>query len=139
MHDDVKAWLAHWERAIKDRDFDSGRALFHVDASGFGTVTERTHTLDELERDQWRKVWPRTRGFAFDMSDLHAHTSADSTMALVHAPWTSTGVDQSGQTRARAGRCTVVLTRAAPDHPWLCIHTHFSMWPASGDAPLLQS
>ncbi len=137
MRDSVKDWLIAWERAICARDFRAGRALFDEGASGFGTVTERTHSLDDLVNRQWSVVWPRTDGFAFDLRELEIRVSPDGLMALAHAPWTSRGMDAHGAPRPRTGRCTVVLTRAADTAPWRCVHTHFSMWPQAADAALI--
>lgn len=139
MDADVRQWLSEWERAIRDRDFEAGKALFDVAASGFGTVTERTHSLGELVERQWREVWPRTRGFAFDPRDLEISVSRDGTMALAHSRWTSEGLPAEGEARARSGRCTIVLARPGADRPWRCIHTHFSMWPQSRDEKLIES
>ncbi|MBY0564060.1 MAG: nuclear transport factor 2 family protein [Hyphomonadaceae bacterium] len=132
----VREWLQAWERAIRTRDFDAGRALFDEAASGFGTVTERTHNLEDLVKRQWMVVWPRTSDFSFDPTDIDIRISKCGGMAIAHARWMSRGVDAGGE-RPRAGRCTVALLRDAVDSPWRCIHTHFSMWPASGDVQLL--
>jgi len=137
MIDSVKQWLFAWERAIGARDFDAGRALFEHGASGFGTVTERTGTLQDLVERQWRVVWPRTHGFAFDRDAIDIRLSSDGGMAVAYARWTSAGTEANGSPRARAGRCTVVLMRASAEAPWLCVHTHFSMWPQSGDPVLV--
>jgi ketosteroid isomerase-like protein len=139
MQRSVKDWLSRWERAIQEQDFESGAELFHEQASGFGTVTERTTSRADLIERQWRMVWPRTRGFSFDPDSVVIQVSPDAAMALAHASWTSAGVDEKGAPRARSGRCTVVLTRTAADAPWRCVHTHFSMWPQCADALLLRS
>jgi ketosteroid isomerase-like protein len=136
MDEGVKRWLSDWERAIRERDFDAGRALFDEAASGFGTVTERTWSREELVDRQWRPVWSRTTGFAFDSGDLEVRISQDGTMATAHGRWSSKGVDTEGTARERLGRCTIVLARPGGDAPWRCIHTHFSMWPEGGDEPL---
>jgi hypothetical protein len=73
----VRQWLSEWERAIRDRDFDAGQALFQARASGFGTVSERTRSRDDLFERQWRAVWPRTTDFTFDRRDLGISVSAD--------------------------------------------------------------
>lgn len=133
----VEKWLSDWERAIRERDFKAGGALFCENASGFGTVTERTRTRAELIDQQWRKVWPRTQGFAFDQSDLSITMSPDSLMAVAHARWTSDGADENGNPRKRAGRCTVALVRDGSEGQWRCLHTHFSMWPHAADQALM--
>lgn len=138
MNCEIRQWISAWERAIRDKDFAAGELLFSDTASGFGTVTDRTRSRDELVQQQWRRVWPRTRNFAFDGEDLEIRLSADETMALAHARWTSEGDDDGAAPRARAGRCTLVLARDRRGEPWRCIHTHFSMWPQGGDTPLLE-
>jgi ketosteroid isomerase-like protein len=139
MTQSVRDWLLQWERAIQERDFEAGAALFSEDASGFGTVTEKTSTRADLVERQWRVVWPRTRGFSFDSKNVAVHAAEDGTMALAHASWTSLGFDDNGTPRKRTGRCTIVLTRPHEEADWRCVHTHFSMWPQAADIALLKS
>ena len=115
-------------------DFEAGEAMFHEDAFGFGTVTDATRSRTELLERQWRVVWPRTRDFSFLWEQVHVRTSREGLMAMTFAPWRSFGVPGM---RQRRGRCTIGLARDDVRAPWLCVHTHFSMWPQSGDASLL--
>jgi ketosteroid isomerase-like protein len=130
----VLAWLRRWEQLIRAQDFEAGEAMFRADAVGFGTVTDTTRSRAELLERQWRVVWPRTRDFSFVWEDVHVHVSREGSMAMTFAPWRSVGVLG---TRQRGGRCTIGLVRDDACAPWLCVHTHFSMWPQSGDASLL--
>ena len=128
------AWLRQWEQLIRARDFEAAEAMFRADAFGFGTVTDTTRSRAELVERQWRVVWPRTRDFSFVWEDVHVQVSREGSMAMIFAPWRSVGAPVL---RERRGRCTIGLVRDDPRARWLCIHTHFSMWPQSADAPLL--
>lgn len=86
--------------------------------------------LDDVERRQWRVVWPRTRGFRFRSEEGSIVVSADRRLAVVMTPWASIGLaGEGGATFERSGRATILLQRDATDAPWLGIHTHFSLMP----------
>lgn len=131
-------WLDAWATAIKSNDLDKGRSLFAADASGFGTITFMTNSLDDLVERQWAGVWPKTSGFDFDKAHLAVHFSPDKLQAAIQAPWTSVGKDEAGDDRSREGRSTIILTRTSTDADWKCVHTHFSMWPGGADFQLLK-
>src|SRR6185295_9491994 len=59
-------WLSTFEAACRGQDFAAGRRLFAPDAVAFGTYATAVHGLDNIEREQWRQIWPRIRGFRFD-------------------------------------------------------------------------
>ena len=99
---------------------------------GFGTATARVEGLDDLIERQWRRVWPETDGFRFDLSAFQYQVSRDGCLAAIMAPWSSTGYDRDGSTFVRPGRATVVLTRASAGDPRKAVHTHLSLNPAAG-------
>ena len=45
---------------------------------------------------QWDNVWPRTDDFRFTIAEVHVLVSDDISLAVVIAPWTSTGFDPDG-------------------------------------------
>ena len=51
--------------------------------------------------------------------------SPDGMMAIVIAPWTSTGYHPDGSPFARPGRATLVFSGNADG--WLCTHSHMSL------------
>jgi ketosteroid isomerase-like protein len=131
-HEDIRAWLARFSRAVRERDFEAGKRLFSQTVLGFGTVAERAETLDELLARQWSHVWPRTRGFDFDADSVRIF--ADGDVACVAAQWVSWRDLVAGDDRARHGRVTLVLHREGGE--WKAVHTHFSMRPdGSGEIP----
>jgi ketosteroid isomerase-like protein len=63
---DAVAWLRRFEAACRGRDFAEGRRLFAPDAVAFGTYATAVHGLDNIEREQWRQIWPRINDFRFE-------------------------------------------------------------------------
>jgi ketosteroid isomerase-like protein len=51
--------------------------------------------------------------------------SEDATMAVVIAPWTSTGFHADGKPFDRPGRATMVFHRGP--HGWIGVHSHLSL------------
>jgi ketosteroid isomerase-like protein len=64
--DQVVQWLRDFEAACRGRTFASGRALFAEDAVALGTWATAVTGLANIEREQWRNVWPRIREFRFE-------------------------------------------------------------------------
>ncbi|MFI5426709.1 YybH family protein [Aeromicrobium sp. UC242_57] len=123
----TREWLASFAAAVRARDFAAGRELCAPEVEGFGTVTGRYVGLVDLEADQWRSVWPRTRDFAFDLERATVWTVGDQSTAIVE--WSSQGIDPDGSTHPRSGRATVVVQHDADRT--VAVHTHFSMTPGS--------
>ena len=119
----VLAWLAEMERCVRNQAFDQGRAIFAPDVVAFGSLGERLVGLDTLERDQWRRVWPRIRDFTFDLTALD-WGGGDATLWLA-CTWSSVGSRDDGTPFTRPGRITAVLERR--DGVWLAVHTHHSL------------
>lgn len=137
LKNQIDNWLLAWQKAIASKDFDAGRKLFRDDAAGFGTVSLYTEGLDDLVESQWRPVWSRTAKFTFEKNKQHHRFSADKTQCIVTSLWRSEGGEEGGPVRLRRGRATILLEWHEPQSAWLCVHTHFSMWPGSADIDIL--
>jgi ketosteroid isomerase-like protein len=49
-------------------------------------------------------------------------------MAVVIAPWTSTGYHPDGKPFPRPGRATMIFSRnVGTNNGWLCMHSHMSL------------
>lgn len=122
-HPLVRDWLETFAAAVRERDVVTGRALFAVEACGFGTVAGRYDGLDQLVEDQWRDVWPRTTGFTFALGTATCWDTPDG--SLVITGWTSLADDG----RERSGRATIGLARTPAG--LVAAHSHFSMTPGT--------
>jgi ketosteroid isomerase-like protein len=122
-------WLGELETACRERDFASGRRLFAPDAVAFGTWATAVSGLDNIEREQWRNVWPRTRGFCFAPTPV-VRVMDDS--AWIAAEWSSEATGPDGRPFTRPGRATLVFARR--DGRWLCVHSHFSLLPSQSES-----
>ena len=125
-HRSVIAWLDAFAAAVRRKDIEAGRAMFAPDVLGFGSVTVRAEGIDRLIEDQWRNVWPVTRDFAFDASNLLI--GGDGRTSWIAAQWSSFGRRADGVEFRRSGRVTIVLEEV--DGTLLARHTHFSLEPA---------
>ena len=108
---DALGWLQTFEAACRTKDFDAGRVMFAQDAVAFGTWAMAVHGLDNIEREQWRNVWPRIRGFAFEPKPV---------------------VRTNGRPFTRTGRATFVLNHR--DGRWQCVHSHVSLQPTQSES-----
>src|SRR5262249_20962418 len=126
---DVRAWLAEFEGACRLRDFAAGRRMFAPHAVAFGTWARAVRGLDNIEREQWRNVWPRIREFRFEARPS-VHTAGDS--AWIAAEWSSEATGSDGQPFRRPRRATFVLARR--DGRWLCVHSHVSLLPSQSES-----
>jgi ketosteroid isomerase-like protein len=129
---EMETWLRAFARAVRERDYAAGRQLFDERVDAFGTVSFRSTSRAELERNQWSRVWPNTREFEFDYATAAAIERPD--MRVILTGWTSLGLT-GGAEFLRRGRATIVLVKQSDD--WRAVHTHFSMEP-SHDDPLLR-
>ena len=86
-------------------------------------------TLDNVEREQWRNVWPRIREFRFEERPL---VRAAGDLAWIAAEWSTQATGADGRPFQRAGRGTFVLARR--DGRWLCVHSHFSLLPTQSES-----
>ncbi len=129
--DAIRDWFAAWGGHVAAVDFESARPLFDDAVIGFGTYMDTATGLDELERRQWRGVWPTIEGFRFNLASLKSVVSPDRRQAFAAITWSSTGIAADGGRFERPGRATVAFARPAPDQPWRGIHTHFSLNPGT--------
>ena len=130
LRDTFLAWLDRFAGFVRDVDYASARPLMHRDALAFGTHNDVILGLDHWVRSQWDNVWPRTTDFRFVVAETHVLASADTSMAVVVAPWTSTGYQPDGTRFDRPGRATMVFSRepgGTSGGTWLCVHSHMSL------------
>ena len=119
------AWLERFAGFVREVDYASARPLFHPEVLAFGTHRDIIPGLEAWIATQWDNVWPRTTDFRFDLKGSHVLASAAGDMAVVVAPWTSTGYHPDGTAFDRPGRATRVFGRL--DGEWLCTHSHMSL------------
>ena len=82
-------------------------------------------SLDKWVTTQWDHVWPKTTDFHFTLEQAEVLASPDGRMAIVVAPWNSTGYHEDGKPFPRPGRATLVF--AKDGEAWLCTHSHMSL------------
>ena len=119
------SWLETFAGYVREVDYASARPLFHPDVLAFGTHRNVIPGLQAWIDTQWDNVWPKTSDFRFDLPDAHCLVSADASMAVVIAPWTSTGYHPDGAPFDRPGRATMVFQKTGG--VWLCTHSHMSL------------
>ena len=128
--DDVtKAWFVAWLEGfsahVRAVDYASARPLFHPEILAFGTHRDVLPSLEAWVNTQWDNVWPKTDDFRFTIAETNVLVSDDGSMAVVIAPWTSTGFHPDGKPFDRPGRATIVFHKAAAG--WLGVHSHLSL------------
>ncbi len=116
-------WLETFSAHVRDVDYASARPLFHPLILAFGTHRDVLPDREAWIAQQWDNVWPHTEDFHFDLANTHV--LADVSMAVVIAPWTSTGFHPNGEKFDRPGRATMVFHKT--DGKWLGVHTHLSL------------
>lgn len=125
------AWLERFAGYVREVDYASARPLFHPAVLAFGTHLDVIEGIDQWIAAQWDNVWPRTADFRFDIAGTRmlasddARASGGAGMAVLVAPWTSTGFHQDGRRFDRPGRATLVFHKSAG--AWLCVHSHMSL------------
>ena len=122
-------WLEVFQAAVRGRDFAGGRTLFADDAVAFGTWARAVAGLDNIEREQWKNVWPRIRGFHFE-EDTCVRTSGEH--AWIAGSWSTEVTGPDGRQVQRPGRGTFVLERRGGR--WLAVHSHFSLLPSQSES-----
>jgi ketosteroid isomerase-like protein len=121
----LRAWLAEFQTRVRAQDFVGGKALCAPQMIAFGTYAEIVAGIDNIIREQWKRVWPEIREFTIHVEQARGGIDGDT--GWVAAPWRSLGVRADGSTFERTGRMTVVLDRR--DGRWLASHTHVSLAP----------
>jgi ketosteroid isomerase-like protein len=127
----VADWYDRWSGHVAAVDFEPVRAMFTEDAIAFGTKVEVMDSQAQLEREQWRSVWPSIEDFRFNTSTLEVIVSPDRLMATGALIFRSTGLHADGKKFERNGRSTVTLMRASVRAPWICTHSHISLKPGT--------
>ncbi|MBM3530847.1 MAG: DUF4440 domain-containing protein [Alphaproteobacteria bacterium] len=127
----VADWIKWWGERVSDVDFKAVRPHFAEDAIAFGSRVEMMTSQAELERDQWRMVWPTIEDYLYDLDTLEVVMSPDRLMAMGAVIFRSTGLHKDGTKFERTGRCTVTLMRPAVGAPWTCTHSHVSLKPGT--------
>ena len=119
------SWLETFAGYVREVDYASARPLFHPGVLAFGTHRNVIPGLQAWIDTQWDNVWPKTSDFRFDLGGSPCLVSADASMAVVIAPWTSTGYHPDGTPFDRPGRATMVFQKTGG--AWLCTHSHMSL------------
>jgi ketosteroid isomerase-like protein len=127
----VAEWLGRWGNLVADVNFTASRPLFADDTVAFGSKVEMMTSQAQLEREQWRAIWPTIEDYRYDLSTLEVMVSPDRLMAMGAVIFRSTGLHADGRSFERNGRATVALMRSAPDEPWICTHSHVSLKPGT--------
>jgi uncharacterized protein (TIGR02246 family) len=125
---DIAAWITEFQAAVRAKDFDAGRRLFAPDAVAFGTFAAAVAGLDNIEREQWRQIWPRIRDFTLEPG---ASVRMAGDTAWIASGWSSEATAPDGRPFRRPGRATFVLERRAGR--WLAVHSHVSLMPSQSD------
>ena len=125
----LQEWLRGFEAAVRARDFAAGRTMFADDAVAFGTWARAVAGLDNIEREQWKNVWPRIRGFHFE-PDTHLHESVDH--GWIAGSWSTEVTGPDGRPFERPGRGTFVLERRNGRRT--VVHSHFSLLPTQSES-----
>ena len=118
-------WLDTFAGYVREVDYASARPLFHPDVLAFGTHRDVISGIEQWIATQWDNVWPRTADFRFDLDRMRVLKSDDGTMAVVIAPWTSTGFHEDGKKFDRPGRASMVFHKDGAG--WRCVHSHMSL------------
>ena len=118
-------WLETFSSHVRAVDYASARPLFHPEILAFGTHRDVLPSLEAWVGSQWDNVWPKTDDFRFDLAATHVLASDDESMAVVIAPWTSTGFHEDGTKFDRPGRATIVFHKS--EKGWLGVHSHLSL------------
>ena len=127
----VGDWFARWGELVAEVNFTPVRPMFAEDAIAFGSKVEMVTSQAELEREQWRAVWPSIEDYRYDLSTLEVVMSPDRLMAMGAVIFRSTGLHQDGKKFERNGRATCHADAAVVGAPWICTHSHVSLKPGT--------
>jgi ketosteroid isomerase-like protein len=123
--DAVLDWATRFAACVRSVDYRAAYPFWHPDVLAFGTREAILQGLAPFRDRQWEGVWPRTADFTFATASARVLASPDGGLAVLIAPFTSTGFTPEGQAFPRPGRATVVLMHG-PD-AWLAVHSHMSL------------
>ena len=116
------AWLEDFSAHVRAVDYASARPLFDPDILAFGTHRDVLPSLNAWVETQWDNVWPKTDDFRFAIAEVRVLISDDKSLAVVIAPWTSTGFSPDGAPFDRPGRATIIFHKAGDR--WIGVHSH---------------
>lgn len=126
---ETKAWFIDWLEGfsahVRAVDYASARPLFHPEILAFGTHQNVLPSLDAWVKTQWDNVWPKTDDFRFTIAETRVLVSGDKSVAVVIAPWTSTGFSEDGTPFDRPGRATIIFHKTGDT--WIGVHSHLSL------------
>ncbi len=139
--DGVLAWMARFAAAVRAVDYRAATPMWHDQVLAFGTHQAVLEGFAQFRDRQWDSVWPRTADFTFVQDAARVLASADASLAIAIAPFTSTGFHADGTPFPRPGRATLVLMRAAQG--WIAVHSHLSLergvpTESHGDRPVIR-
>jgi ketosteroid isomerase-like protein len=120
-----RAWLDRFAGFVREVDYAAARPLFHEHVLAFGTHRDVIAGIQSWIDTQWDSVWPRTTDFRFALDATRILAADDGSMAVLIAPWTSTGYHPDGTAFDRPGRATMIFHRSGTH--WLCVHSHMSL------------
>jgi ketosteroid isomerase-like protein len=121
----VLAWAEAFAARVRAVDYRGAYPFWHPDVLAFGTRESVLQGLESFRDRQWDSVWPRTAEFAFAAGAARVLASPDGAMAVLIAPFTSTGFAPDGTAFPRPGRATMVLMRSGEG--WVAVHSHLSL------------
>jgi len=122
VRDFFHRWLETFSSFVRDVDYASAKPLFHENILAFGTHRDVLPSLEAWVNSQWDNVWPKTDDFRFDLAAAHVLASDDGSMAVVIAPWTSTGFHRTARGSIVLGvprSCSINWAA----HGWACTPT----------------
>ncbi len=131
MDPEIKDWLESFAECVRRVDYRTARTFFHPDVTGYGSLTDTALGIENLEHQQWKRVWPHIDDFRFDLDEINCEISGDSQTAFIHTRWQSTGYHPDGTIFSRPGRVTLLLTRKNQLSGWKAKHSHFSLDPGT--------
>lgn len=124
----IHDWLARFAACVREVDYRSAYPFWHPRIIAFGTVQALVEGLEPFRDRQWESVWPKTSDFAFRLEATRVLASADGSLAVAVAPFTSTGYHPDGTPFDRPGRTTLVLVpNPGEGERWLAVHSHMSL------------
>ena len=74
-HVSIKLWFKNQEKYVIENDFCSAKKLFDTEVVSFGTQMDVVQGLDNLEKNQWKNIWPNISDFKFLTNKLFIQIS----------------------------------------------------------------
>ena len=127
----VAEFFRLWGELVEAVDFKRARNLYAEDVIAFGSLGKMLTSLEALEREQWRAVWPTLAAYTHDLGTLEVVISPDRLMAMGAVIARTTGIHKDGSHFERPVRVTATLMRETVGAPWRATHTHVSLTPGT--------